>query len=96
MIKQFEWDPHKATTNVKKHGVSFNQAAFAFYDPRALFHVDHKHSTHDEEREICLGLTNEGILLVIFVERQKDQDMVFRIISARKANRQERGRYYEE
>jgi uncharacterized protein len=90
---RFEWDPDKAASNLKKHGVSFKQATSAFYDPSALYRLDEKHSTNFEQREMCLGLTDRGILVVVFTEREQGSRL--RIISARRANRKEWNRYHE-
>jgi len=89
----FEWDRNKASANFKKHGVSFSEAVGVFYDPNVLWRLDHDHSLGDEERESCLGLTERGILLVIYAERH--QGATLRIISARRANKRERHYYYE-
>lgn len=87
----FEWAVNKATANIAKHGVSFEEAATVFRDPLALIFDDEDHS--DEElREIIIGHSdNNRLLLVCFTER----DDVIRVISARKATRRER-RDYEE
>ncbi len=88
----FDWDDAKADANKKKHGISFAEAATAFKDPNALEVFDDDHSG-DEERWILVGLsTKSRVLLVVFVEKQED-DMV-RIISARKAEKEETDQYY--
>ena len=90
---QFEWDQHKAVSNFKKHKVSFETAITVFDDPYALIAPDEKHSTAKEEREWIIGESDKGVLVVVFTKRI--QKVVYRIISARKANKQER-RLYEE
>lgn len=89
---QFEWDAQKAEDNERKHGVSFELARTAFGDPFVLVEVDDEHS--DEElRERLLGMTSKGVLLVVFVTRQRRSGQTIRIISARRATRRERAKY---
>jgi len=90
----FEWDPQKAATNVRKHGVSFEHAATVFRDPEALSLFDHKHSA-DEDRWITLGLDNRGQLLVVcHTWRETETGAAScRIISARPASRKEATQY---
>ena len=80
---QFEWDAHKATTNEKKHDVSFEEARSVFYDERARLIDDPDHSD-DEARFILLGLSSSLRLLVV-CHCYRSDDNVIRIISARKA-----------
>lgn len=89
---RFEWDPQKAQLNLKKHGVAFDVALTAFDDPAAIVKSDPKHSVN-ELRSALIGLSDEGILFVVFTIRGADG--IFRIISARKANRKERKLYEE-
>lgn len=92
MPLRFEWDSKKAASNVKKHGVTFDEATTVFGDPLAVIFDDEDHS-HDEFREIIVGHSILGqLLLVSFTERDK---MVVRIINARKATRRERNDYEE-
>ncbi len=89
---QFEWDRRKADSNRAKHGVSFDEASTVFDDPLACIFDDKDHSV-EEEREIIIGNSILGQLLVIsFTERLDD---VIRIISARKATKIERQEYEE-
>ena len=91
MIK-FEWDPAKAQSNLKKHGVSFEEAQSIFYDEFAIQFYD-EDSSESEDRFIMLGISNElNILTVCHCERQEGS--FIRIISARKATKNER-KYYE-
>ena len=90
---KFEWDEAKAEANAKKHGVTFPVAMTAFDDPFALLAADTKHSTAEETREWLIGEADTGVLVVVFTRRLKGQ--VFRLISARSANRRE-GRLYEQ
>lgn len=90
MIK-FEWDLVKAAANVKKHGVSFDEAQTVFYDEFAVQFIDEDHS-YDEERFLLLGLsTGAKLLLVCHCERGSGS--VIRIISARNATKRERTFY---
>ncbi len=88
---EFEWDPSKAAANLRKHGVSFNEAATVFGDFLGATAVDPDHS-RDENRYITVGSSNRGrVLMIAHVERG---DRI-RIISARTLTRTER-RAYEE
>ena len=87
----FDWDDEKAESNKKKHGVSFAEAATAFSDPNAIEFVDGKNSDK-EERWILVGLSAKShVLLVVFVERE---EKFIRIISARKAVKDEINQYF--
>lgn len=90
----FSWDPRKALSNLKKHGVSFEEAESVFDDPWVLDWHDHEHS-EDEQRRKCIGLSIAGKILVIAYapRRSKDGSEIIRIISARRASRQEREAY---
>ena len=85
----FEWDPKKAETNLKKHGVSFEEASTAFKDPLSLTIDDPLHSS-DEERLILIGMSYNNRMLVIAHTEIRDN---IRIISARKATKKERNNY---
>lgn len=79
----FAWDPVKAATNLRKHGVSFEEAQSVFYDEFAVQFFDHANAD-TEERFLMLGMSSEArMLLVCHCER--DEGHVIRIISARKA-----------
>ena len=90
----FEWDPRKAASNLRKHGVSFEEAATVFGDVRAVLLPDPQHSTV-EVRFIRLGTSVLGRLLVVAytVRGESDGDTTFRLISARRASRKERPAY---
>ena len=90
MIK-FEWDDNKNKTNVKKHGISFEEAVTVFEDDEALVIVDDAHG-REEERFVLIGFSYKANLLVV-CHCYREKDSVIRIISARKANRQEREDY---
>lgn len=88
---RFEWNASKATTNKKRHGVSFEEAKSVFYDEFAIQFYDEENS-EIEDRFLILGLSNESnVLLVCHCE--KDSGNLIRIISARKATKKERALY---
>ena len=88
----FEWDPKKAESNARKHGVTFDEASTVFGDPLGLLMPDPDHSL-DEQRHLVLGRSNQQRLLVVaFAERAP----LTRLISARPATPRERRRYEEE
>jgi uncharacterized DUF497 family protein len=92
MSVRFEWDPSKATLNISKHGISFDEALTVFDDPLARIFDDLDHSL-EEHREIIVGHSiNSRLLLVCFIERAKD---VIRTVSARSLTRTERKEYEE-
>ena len=96
MQYDFEWDPAKAKANARKHEVSFERAATVFRDPHLLSIPDDEHS-ESEERWITLGLDESGILLVLvhtFSKILTDSARI-RIISARKATKNETKSYEE-
>ncbi len=84
----FEWDERKANSNYAKHGVTFEAAKEAFRDPFALTELDCDETA--EERWRVIGLTQAGVLFVVYTERNGG---VIRIISARKATRHEQNHY---
>jgi uncharacterized protein len=88
MRMTFEYDPLKAQTNWRKHGVSFAEAEFVFFDPLAIHDVDP--DSIDEERFITVGIGNSGLLLVVVYTMR---DNAVRLISARRATRQEAKAY---
>jgi uncharacterized DUF497 family protein len=88
---EFEWDPKKATANVQKHGVTFQEAATVFGDPLAITFEDPDHST-DENRYITFGLSLHKRLIVVSHTERGGRT---RIISARLMERKER-KIYEE
>ena len=88
---RIEWDPRKAAANLRKHGVTFEDAQTVFADERARLIDDPDHSG-DEERFLLLGLSSTLRLLVV-AHTYRTEGNVIRIISARKATRDEQ-RYY--
>ncbi|MCZ8112921.1 MAG: BrnT family toxin [Rubrivivax sp.] len=88
---RFEWDPKKATLNLRKHGVSFEDAQAAFSDENGLLIDDPDHS-EEEDRFVLLGLS-QSLRLLVVVHCYRSEGKVIRIISARKADAQERSIY---
>jgi len=87
----FEWDEKKADENLRKHGVSFDEAKTVFNDPFSVTIYDPDHSS-DEQRYIDIGLSSKGRLIVVsYCERGE----TIRLISSREATRKEQ-RDYEE
>ena len=91
---QLEWDPAKARQNARKHRITFERAATVFLDPDALSVFDEEHS-QDRDRWITLGLDQTGTLLVVChtYDEQTELRSRIRIISARKATRNEAKQY---
>ena len=90
MIK-FDWDASKATLNLKKHGVSFEEAQSAFYDDFAMQFFDEDHS-ESEDRFLLLGMSSDANLLLI-CHCERANGGVIRLISARKATKRESAFY---
>jgi len=89
---RFEWDDRKEKTNIKKHGISFDEARTVFYDENAVqfFNPDH---SEDEDRFILLGISFKLRALVVGHCFRKSETVV-RIISARKADKDEERVYW--
>lgn len=86
---KFEWDEHKAQSNIEEHGVTFEEAAEAFFDP---FYQWGDTSVNDEQRNFIIGYSlSQRLLLVVYTERGERT----RIISGRPATRSERKLYEE-
>jgi len=83
----FVWDGKKAAANAKKHGVTFDEAITAFDDPLGAYYPDSLH----EDRFILLGYSELHRLLYV-VHAQVEQDTI-RVISARKATKNEKAHY---
>ena len=92
MIDSFEWNPKKAETNLKKHGVSFEEAASVFFDPLSLTVPDPLHSD-EEKRFIITGLSDRQRQLVVVHTDRGDK---IRIISARLTTPNEKRKYEQE
>ena len=90
---EFEWDNRKETANVKKYGVSFVEARTAFYDEGAIQFYDPDYS-EQEDRFILLGLSLKPQVLVV-CHCFRESETIVRIISARKADKDEEQVYWE-
>ncbi len=88
---RFEWNALKAAENLRKHGVSFDEAASVFFDPLSATGDDPDHSLH-ERRFVTFGMSSSGRLLVV---AHAEHDDGIRIITARQATRAERKLYEE-
>ncbi|PUB87371.1 MAG: hypothetical protein DBP02_01410 [gamma proteobacterium symbiont of Ctena orbiculata] len=88
MIK-FEWNSAKATANIKKHGISFEETKSVFYDEFAVQFYDSENSELEEDRFLMLGLSSESRILIV-CHCERDSGNTIRIISARKATSRER------
>ncbi len=86
---QFEWDDEKNNANIKKHGVSFEKAKKIF-ETDVLTVIDERFH-YGELREISIGIV-DGILLLTVAHTDTETGKI-RLISARKATKQERKRY---
>jgi uncharacterized DUF497 family protein len=89
---KFEWDEHKAQSNLNKHGVSFEEAVSVFYDELAIEFYDELHSEW-EDRFLLLGISKRMNLLLI-CHCYREHNGTIRIISARKATKNE-AKHYE-
>ena len=88
---RFDWDRDKNISNIEKHGVSFKEAATAFFDPNAVIIDDDSHSQY-EERFFLIGFSaNYRLLTVCHCYRENEE--IIRIISARKATKNEQKLY---
>ena len=90
-MSDFAWDGGKAAANFRKHGVTFEQAAYVFRDPFAVEWIDMR-AAYGEERGIFLGMSGGQILSVVYTERGER----LRIISARRATKHEKDHYYRQ
>jgi hypothetical protein len=88
---RFEWDPRKNAINLRRHGVSFEEAESVFTDELAILTDDPEHSV-EEERFVLLGRSSALRFLVV-VHCYRSGGNVIRVISARRANRRERETY---
>lgn len=89
---EFEWDPQKASGNLRKHKVPFGEAATVFDDPFSVTVPDPDHSS-EEDRLIIVGQSYRRRLLIVAFAERGDR---IRIISARELTRTERQAYEEE
>ncbi len=88
---EFSWDPEKEKTNQKKHGISFQEAQTVFYDVNGRIIHDPDHS-EDEDRFILIGMSTIHHILTV-CHCYWSQETVIRIISARKATKNEQNQY---
>ena len=88
---RLEWNVLKAAANLRKHAVSFDEAASVFFDPLSATGDDPDHSL-DERRFVTFGMSSSGRLLVV---AHSEHDYTIRIITARLATRAERKLYEE-
>ena len=91
---EFEWDLKKEKVNTKKHGVTFEEARSTFYDEHALQFFDPEHS-EDEDRFILLG-TSFKLNTIVVCHCFRQDEKIVRIISARKADKDETKSYWSE
>ncbi len=90
---EFEWDAKKATTNLRKHHVSFEDAARVFLDPNRIETFDGR-DAYGEDRWKTVGLVEPALLAVVYAIRSNDGEVI-RLFSARKADAHERAQYRE-
>ena len=92
----FTWDDRKAEVNLRKHGVSFTEAAAIFYDIDIVIEINSVDEYTGEERLQALGMIYGNVMYMVYVERiTVDNEDVIRIISARKATKREENVYYD-
>ena len=89
----FEWDAGKAALNLRKHGVSFEDATRVFLDPNRIETFDGR-DAYGEDRWKTVGMVEPALLAVVYTGRGNDGDTI-RVISARKADAHERAQYRE-
>ena len=89
---RFEWDGRKEKANIKKHGVSFEEARTVFFDENAIQFFDPDHS-ENEDRFILLGLSFKPRIVVV-CHYLRESETVVRLFSAREADRDEEREYW--
>lgn len=90
----FQWDDQKNELNIKKHGVSFDEAKTVFYDEYAIQYLDPDHS-ENEDRFLLLG-TSFKLKTIVVCHCFRQEETIIRIISARKADKDEQQVYWSE
>lgn len=90
---RFSWDPHKARSNERKHGVSFEEAQSVFFDEHGLL-LEDPDPDDPEERFILLGLS-AALRLLLVCHCLREGGQLIRIISARRAKKTEGKQYWE-
>ena len=93
MFLRFEYDERKSRANERKHDVSFQEGESVFYDPNARLKHDPDHSS-EEDRFVLLGLSSKPRMIVVCHCYREDEEVI-RIISARKATKEEEMQYQE-
>lgn len=85
---RFTWDPEKAAKNLRKHGVSFDEAIGIFSDPRHIIMENYLFADDNEQRYQAIGMTDKLVVLsVVFVDRSETEiEVILHIVSARKVN----------
>lgn len=84
---RFDWDPAKAASNLRKHGVSFEEAKALFTSGVDYLEIFDSEHSGDEDRFLAIGPVSKGVICVVFVERGED---AVRILGARRATSRER------
>jgi uncharacterized DUF497 family protein len=92
IYRRFIWNQRKNEENKSKHKLSFEKASEVYADPFIMEQYDEVHSTETEERHNIIGIVNKVVVIFLVATEQGDR---IRIISARKAERQEKEAYYE-
>jgi hypothetical protein len=90
--QRYEWDENKNQINIKKHGVSFEEAWTVFIDENHIYEIDDEHS-QNEERFIIIGMS-EQLKLLYVCHCYRESGDVIRLISARKAEKREAKAYF--
>ena len=88
----FEWDKKKERINIRKHGISFEEARTVFYDEKAIQFFDPDHS-EDEDRFLLLGISSKLRILIV-CHCFRESETVIRLFSARKADKDEEQEYW--
>ena len=89
----FEWDDEKEQKNIRKHKIDFSTAAHVFSDDYRIEKYDGKHS-EDEDRYKVIGAINGHLMIIVVSYTMRNDEKVIRMISARKAEKEEREEYY--
>jgi uncharacterized DUF497 family protein len=89
---RFEWDKEKERINIRKHGISFEEARMVFYDEKAIQFFDPDH-LEDEDRFLLLGISFK-LRIIIVCHCFRESETVIRLFSARKADREEEQEYW--
>ena len=92
---KFEWDENKEKINIKKHGISFEVAMSVFNDPYRLDQFDVEHSIDEDRFNVIGNVTEQGIILLTVTYTLREEQRVYRIISARRATKKEEKKYYD-